>query len=196
MSPLQETEMFFLKQMIKQHHSLYRIPIKAEYWEDIFDTAVNKRDDDRSISHDTGHDTMDEAEGISYQNKSGVIKMYKGEKILEWSGHRTGSYDTIQDKVDFISSQDIDYYVFLARDDKEWGRGIKKYHLIKIASDFIKYNELNWSPHHNKNGKHIGYKTDDGDLSASITFSMSHQLWTKAKFNYIEDNAEIHTIEI
>ena len=26
---------------IKQHHDLYRFPVKAELWEDIFDQAIN-----------------------------------------------------------------------------------------------------------------------------------------------------------
>ena len=60
---------------ITQHHKLYRFPVKAELWEDIFDQVINGIDSEwEGGGHSTGADVISEGEDETrYQNKSGDI---------------------------------------------------------------------------------------------------------------------------
>ena len=65
-----------IKNKITQHHKLYRFPVKAELWEDIFDQVINGKDSNWSGGgHSVGADVISEGDDKTrYQNKSGVIK--------------------------------------------------------------------------------------------------------------------------
>jgi hypothetical protein len=164
---------------IHQHHQLYRFPLKAELWEDIFDQAINDSNKRWKMgSHAVGADVVSD-EGIRYQLKGGMIDVSKD--TVEWSGSRTTQYKTIQEKINFISDKHCDMYALLARNKKEWNRGLQKYYLLMFDANLINYSKLNWEERSN------GWSGANVELqySAEIHKSMSHQLWTRASLSYL-----------
>ena len=91
-----------IEQKLKQHHELYRFPVKAELWEDIFDQVINGKNSNwNGGGHSSGADVISEnSDGTLYQNKSGDINFNKG--TIKWNGHRTTSKKTIDEKIKFI----------------------------------------------------------------------------------------------
>ena len=85
---------------LKLHHTLYRFPVKAEYWEDIWDQCINSNGSNWiGGSHTSGPDTIDEKSNITYQNKSGIIK----DNHVKITSHRTkNAGPTIEEKLNFI----------------------------------------------------------------------------------------------
>ena len=183
-----------IKGKLTHHHELYRFPVKAELWEDIFDQVINPNSDKwEGGGHSVGADVIAENDlrygifpkGSRIQNKSGSINLKN--QTIKWNGHRTTSHKTIEEKVDFISQSHYDFYVMLGRVKKEWDQGKKVYHLIIFDSDKIDYSKLKWEEKMSKdNSKVTGWK-GIGELpySADITISTSHQLWTTANLNYL-----------
>lgn len=178
-----------IKQKLEQHHQLYRFPVKGELWEDIFDQVINGNNGDWNMGgHDVGTDVVSHSDGLRYQNKAGVIDIEKG--TLVWSGHRTTKHKTLNEKVEFISENHCDKYIMLARNKKEWDNGIRRYYLLSFDSDLIDYNQLNWeeslSPKNNTISGWVG-KNENLNYSAKIVKSMSDQLWTEARIDYLGD---------
>jgi len=164
---------------IHKHHQLYRFPLKAELWEDIFDQTINGGSIRWNMgSHTVGADVISK-EGIRFQLKGGMIDVKKDS--IQWSGSRTTQYKTIEEKIDFISGNHCDMYAMLARNKKEWDRGLQKYYLLTFQANLIDYTKLNWTE------KEEGWSGVNIELnySAGIQKSMSHQLWTKAKLSYL-----------
>jgi hypothetical protein len=181
-----------VKEKLKIHHTLYRFPVKAELWEDIFDQCINGDCSDWIPGgHDVGTDVLCETTGTRYQNKGGEVNLKKG--TITWSGHRTTSHRTINDKIKFISQKHCDEYVMLARNKKEWVNGNKIYYLINFNSSLIDYSKLNWSETYSKKGKLSGWvgKNDKLPYSAKISLSMSAQLWTECSIDYLENIKKI-----
>lgn len=181
-----------IEEKIKLHHQLYRFPVKAELWEDIFDQCINGIDSNWNVGgHDVGTDVVSEKDGTGYQNKGGEINHKK--RTITWSGHRTTSHETLQDKIDFISKKHCDEYVMLARDKKDWKKGNKIYYLINFKSSLIDYSKLKWSETFSKNGKLTGWvgTSDKLPYSAKISLSMSAQLWTTCDIDYLENMEKI-----
>lgn len=182
-----------IKEKLKKHHQLYRFPVKAELWEDIYDQVINSGSLGWNMGgHDVGTDVISKAEGIRYQNKAGDIDLKN--RTITWSGHRTTKHKTINDKVKFISEKHCDKYVMLARNKDEWYRGIKKYYLLIFNSNLIDYSKLNWKEYTSKDTDNIaGWKgeSDEMPFSAKIIKTMSHQLWTKANLDYLGTPIEI-----
>jgi hypothetical protein len=181
-----------IEEKLKLHHKLYRFPVKAELWEDIFDQSINGLDSNWSIGgHSVGADVICEKTGTNYQNKSGDVNHKKS--TITWNGHRTTSHATIKDKVDFISKKHYDKYVMLGRNKNEWKNGIKKYYLITFDSSLIEYSKLEWNETFSKKGKLSGWVGKNKNLpySAKISISMSEQLWTECDINYLGTPIEI-----
>jgi hypothetical protein len=180
-----------IKKKLLQHHMLYRYPVKAELWEDIFDQIINPKSKTWNMgSHSTGADVVCGTTGIRYQNKSGTIK----NNILRWSGHRTTKHETLEEKIQFISSDHCDQYVMLARDSKEWSCGIMKYYFITFDASIIDYTRLTWTPTLNrKKTKVTGWKGNTDNYEAKIIRGASDQLWTWANLSYL---GNIHPIII
>jgi hypothetical protein len=182
-----------IKTKLKQHHELYRFPVKAELWEDIFDQVINSGSLGWDMgNHNVGTDVVSKSDGIRYQNKAGNIDLKNG--TITWSGHRTTKHKTIEEKISFISENHCDKYVMLARNSKEWERGIKKYYLLTFDSSLIDYSKLEWNEYVSKDGDKIaGWsgKNENLPYSAKITKTMSDQLWTEAKINYLGTPIEI-----
>ena len=181
-----------IEEKINLHHQLYRFPVKAELWEDIFDQCINGMDSNWNVGgHDVGTDVVSEADGTNYQNKSGDINHKKGS--ITWSGHRTTSHETIKDKINFISKKHCDTYIMLGRNKGEWKKGIRKYYLIQFDSSLIDYSKLNWIETFSKKGKLTGWVGKNNNLpySAKISISMSEQLWTECDIDYLGKPIEI-----
>ena len=181
---------------ITQHHKLYRFPVKAELWEDIFDQVINGIDSEwEGGGHSTGADVISEGEDKTrYQNKSGDINYNKN--IIKWNGHRTTSHKTIEEKLNFISLPHCDKYVMLGRNKKDWKKGVKKYWYIEFDSNKIDYTKLNWIEKYSRKGNLTGWVGTNEELpySAVINISQSDQLWTECDLDYLGKKVEI-TIE-
>lgn len=178
-----------IKEKLEQHHRLYRFPVKGELWEDIFDQVINGENGDWNMGgHDVGTDVVSYSDGVRYQNKAGVIDIEKG--TLIWSGHRTTKHKTLNEKIEFISDNHCDKYIMLARNKKEWENGIRRYYLLTFDSKLIDYTKLNWqesvSPKNNSVSGWVG-SGENLNYSAKIVKSMSDQLWTEAKIDYLGD---------
>tara|TARA_B110000971_G_scaffold137297_1_gene140364 strand:+ start:1685 stop:2338 length:654 start_codon:yes stop_codon:yes gene_type:complete len=181
-----------LKSKLMQHHELYRFPVKAELWEDIWDQCINPIGSNWvGGGHQPGADTMDEQSNISYQNKSGQIK---GSHV-DITSHRLAKQagPSFNDKLNFISQKHCDKYVLLSRDEKDWKKSIKSYNLMIFDSKLLDFRSLEWSEHipskgKNKgkhNGGYIG-KGDPGKFSARIDGEgSSNQLHISININYI-----------
>ena len=182
-----------IKQKLKQHHQLYRFPVKAELWEDIYDQVINSGSLGWNMGgHDVGTDVVSKDGGIRYQNKAGKIDLKNG--TITWSGHRTTKHKTINEKVNFISEKHCDKYVMLARNKDDWDSGIKKYYLLIFDSHLIDYSKLNWTEYTTKDTDNVaGWKGDSNEIpvSAKIIKTMSDQLWTEAKLDYLGEPIEI-----
>ena len=176
---------------LQWHHSGYRYPVKAEYWEDIWDKCINPQGSDWvGGGHQSGADTKHNITGISYQNKSGTIN----DNIVSFTSHRLKSRgETLKQKIEFLSEDHCDKYVLLSRDKNEWENGIKAYKLMIFNSKLINFRELKWIrdiPKRGKNkGKHTGkYKgiEENNNYSARIDGpGTSHQLHIDIKLDYI-----------
>jgi hypothetical protein len=182
-----------IKDKISQHHELYRFPVKAELWEDIFDQAINGKDSNwNGGGHSVGADVVSEGKDKTrYQNKSGDINLNKN--TIKWNGHRTTSHKTIEEKLDFISKPHYDKYVMLGRNKKDWDNGIKRYWLLVFNADIIDYKALDWKETYGKNGEVNGWSGSEDNLSytAKISKSMSDQLWTECDIDYLGKKIEI-----
>lgn len=170
---------------IKQHHQLYRFPVKAELWEDIFDQVINGENNSswNMGNHDVGTDVIGN-DGIRYQNKSGTINIHRSKKqTITWSGHRTTSHETLNEKINFISQNHCDKYVFLARNQKEWEKNVKRYYLFLVNASVIDYTKLLWTEKYTKNGKALSAwhgNNPEVPYSAKLICDLSGQLWTTA----------------
>jgi len=182
-----------IEHMLNQHHKLYRFPVKAELWEDIFDQSINGWDSKwEGGGHSVGADVISEdVDRTRYQNKSGSININKN--IIKWNGHRTTTHKTIEDKINFISKPHYDKYIMLGRNDKDWKNGIKRYWYIEFDSDKIDYTKLKWTEKYSKNGNLTGWVGTNDELpySAVINKSQSDQLWTECDLNYLGKKTEI-----
>lgn len=194
---LSSTHINELTNKLKQHHDIYRFPVKAELFEDIFDTVINGNNTTWvGGGHSVSADVVCNTTNTKFQLKSGELD--KNKNTIKWNGHRTTKFKTIQEKIDFISSHKVDKYVMLARDKKDWDKGNKKYYLLCFESDKIDYSKLSWQEKMGRKGDPTGWKGTSYDnnnstpYSAEINKSMSDQLWTTCSLSYLCDPIEIN----
>ncbi len=192
------TQIEALKKKLKEHHSLYRFPVKAEIWEDIYDQICNGWNSGWELemgNHDTGTDII---AGNRKQLKSGALNF--NQETLKWSGSRTTQYATLEEKINFFDQDHHDEYVFLARNKQEWTNGEKVYYLITLDPNFIKYSNLDWVPTYGTRGKNMGirngWKANGPDYSAVIQGACGDQLWTTVSLDYIKEHATFLKITI
>lgn len=188
-----QNEMLMKKiyEKLQWHHSGYRYPLKAEYWEDIWDQCINPDGSDWvGGGHQSGADTEHNITKIRYQNKSGTIN----DDIVSFTSHRLKSRgETLEEKIEFISKDHCDKYVLLSRDKNKWKKDIKSYTLMIFDSKLIDFSSLKWHSDIPKIGKnkdtHIGkYKGVDENNNYSARIDgpgTSHQLHIDIKLDYI-----------
>ena len=185
-----------IEEKIKLYHQLFRFPLKAELWEDIFDQTINSENTRwEGGSHTQGGDVTG-PNGITYQNKSGQIK----NDTLVWSGNRLTRHSGLQAKVNFISKHLYDKYAFLARNDNDWINDKKIYHFIVLDASFIDYSfeNLDWTETYATKGamkgQCNGWEGKCPNFYANIRKQMSDQLWTTARLSYLKKCADIYEI--
>jgi hypothetical protein len=170
-----------IKNKVLDHHKIYRIPIKAEYWEDIVDSIMGGDNSNFvPFNHSKGFDIEFEIDCTKYlpQLKSGVIENNR----LYFPSHRLSRFLTLEEKLDFLNNLTYDHYIFLARDKGEWN---KKYHIHTLETKKIDFNSLNWIEVLGKKGRYknevSGWQgtNENNTINCKIVKSMSHQLWVE-----------------
>ena len=108
-----------IKKRILEHHKLYRLTIKGEYWEDIFSQAVLQiggfSDWAPERTHTIGMDQIcswGDYNNLRISNKSGLYTI--SSQTLKISGSRSTSYDTLEEKIQHFSNKQEDFYSCLA----------------------------------------------------------------------------------
>lgn len=164
---------------LRVHHSVYRLPCTSEYLEELVSDTLKENyifnDWQPNRSHSVSVD-MTTDDGVSISVKSGMYDPKK--KILKFSGSRLGKYDTIEDKISHVMNSSADVYVCLAKVDQDWSsipdkNSDKTYYLFVFPKQALDYNSATWYKKENI------WCLDAIGLSAYISPSMSHQLWTK-----------------
>tara|TARA_B110000503_G_C6972079_1_gene339619 strand:+ start:61 stop:627 length:567 start_codon:yes stop_codon:yes gene_type:complete len=178
---ISENKLDKLGKLIQSHIELYpKISVKAEQFESLF--SVVTESDWNPNNHNPNEDMITEIKGIQKPSlKSGVIK----NNILEISSHRTTTYKTLQDKIEFLKSRDYDSYICLARPNKDQQHN---YNLIYFNKNVINYDSLNWVDTYGKNGSHSGWcgKNKDDTITVKIIKSMSDQVWIRLNINKVK----------
>jgi hypothetical protein len=175
-----------LKEKITQHHLLYRCPVHGPFWEDIFDQVINSDDLNWNMgSHTPGPDVVCSSTRTRYQNKSGTVDLKKN--TLEWSGHRTTKYKSLDEKLQFLSQIRYDKYAMLARANPEWKKKLQRYYFIIFDSSLIDYSKLNWTEVFDKNANVSGWYGSHPELAytAKINMGLADQVWTTAQISHL-----------
>ena len=169
-----------IKKRILEHHKLYRLTIKGEYWEDIFSQAVLQiggfSDWAPERTHTIGMDQIcswGDYNNLRISNKSGLYTI--SSQTLKISGSRSTSYDTLEEKIQHFSNKQEDFYSCLATSS------LKKdpnYYLFFFDSKILNYDQVNWEPTYDKTNKHTGWKAVSNTYTAWIKKNLSDQLWT------------------
>ena len=177
---LSEETLNQIESKIQQHHQIYRIPVKAESWEDLADQAINgEKTEYKPFNHNIVFDLNLTVDSNHYKSslKAGVIK---GDR-LHFSSHRLGRFESLDDKINFLDNVEYDNFLFLSRNDNTiWD---KTYHILSLDSKLITYRDLNWVEELGKRGKYkstvsswVG-TSNGGNIKCKIVKAMSHQLW-------------------
>jgi hypothetical protein len=161
---------------------LYRLPAISEYLEELIAEALQENgypnDWKPNRSHTISKDlTLDE--GKSFSIKSGMYNPKT--KTLKFSGSRLGKHSTIEAMVESIEETHADFYICLAKCDKDWSKTPEKedpktYYLFVFESGKIDYSGV-WGVSESKKGG-FKYVIDKPGMHAKIAPSMSYQLWT------------------
>jgi len=178
---LSEDDLDLIGDKISGHANLYHnIPIKAEYWESIVSSTLGV--DWTPNNHNTNRDLVTPIQNMSKPSlKSGIIK--KGFLII--SSHRTTEHKTLDDKIQFLKSRDLDSYLCLSRTFK--GKITHKYKLIYFNKNIIDWDSFLWVDTYNKKGEHSGYlgTNPTKTIIIKIHLSMSHQVWVEIDMNLV-----------
>ena len=179
---------------IKLHHDLYLIPVADLMWEEILFRSLKFVGDDDADwdagSHAIGADIMNSKYG-DISCKTGAKKYVKkyDTTFVKINGSRTTKYETIEEKKEFFAIEKEDVYFCLARDKKEWKRGEKKYYLYVFKS--LDHAGLEWTETFGKKGKSTGWSASNDYMNCKISKSMSDQLWTEIKEDYVDEQYSI-----
>ena len=189
-----------IEDIIKAHHNIYDLPVLAEYWENVLSRSLRangiNNDWTPDLNHAQGLDMIIE-DKLRVSCKSGQI-LGRKQNVLKISGSRMTKHKTLQEKLDYLADKKEDVYMCLSRSKKDWNKGKRKYSFVVFPSDILQYSSMNWvdtfvTKGPNK-GMLNGHKASNEALDATISFSCSHQLWTKIKD--FKDNENIFIKEI
>lgn len=180
----------YLIPKLKVHHSVYRLPAIAEFLEELIAETLKENEHPNdwkpNRSHTVSKDLTLTENNLSFSIKSGVYDPVKG--TLKFSGSRLGKHDTIEAMVEQIESTHADFYICLARAEKEWSaipekHEDKKYHLFVFEASKLDYSGT-WGVKESKKGG-FKYVMDIPGMHAKISPSMSYQLWTTVSTSVI-----------
>ncbi len=164
---------------VHQYHLVFDQPLAGTYWEEILSKSFADIGHETTWtpnnSHKVGEDfKISNLIGSSISCKSGVFKHNKTHnlgKCVEFSSSRTISHKTLEEKLEHLNSHNYDYHFMLSKHMKF----DKTYELLIIGSEMCKVLDLTWEA--NKNGKKGDFVSVSGPFKATITESMSGQLW-------------------
>lgn len=172
-----------IKHRIHEHHNLYDLSVKGEYWEEILAKSIlaigGTTDWEAERTHTIGKDQIcswDNYQNKRISNKSGVYTI--SSNTLKINGSRSTTYQTLEEKIDYFADKQEDYYFCLATST------LKKdinYYLFFFASSLLDYKNAEWKEQHNEQKKLIGWNCDTPIYKAWIKRNMSDQLWTHIK---------------
>jgi hypothetical protein len=169
-----------IKHRVHEHHRLYDLTIKGEYWEEIFAKSIiatgGVSDWSAERTHTIGLDQIcswSTYDNKRVSNKSGLYTI--STDTLKINGSRSTSFNTLEEKVKYFSDKQEDVYMCLATSSLKKDNN---YYLFSFESKILNYSEANWIPHVNKEGKEAGWKCETDVYKAWIKLNMSDQLWT------------------
>jgi len=169
-----------ITRLLGEYHQVISGQAKAEIWEEIcakaLDLAGYGTDWTPDYNHGIGTDqTTDDGTAIS--NKGGSLS--SDGTTLTISGSRLTKFATLDEKIDHIHNKDEDYILCLACAKPFVGT----YDFIVIDATKLDYKNAAWSETIGQRGKNkskvVGWNAEGNHYTASITKSMSDQLWTK-----------------
>lgn len=176
-----------LTMLLAIHHELYRSPCKGVLLEELFYIASKSvgynSDWKPDGSHQVGKDQS--VNNIAISNKSGEHRKRKkdGKVTLKITGSRTSKFKTLEDKLDFLSERRYDYTVCCARNNSDWNKGQRVYHLIALPHINYQSEEFKWKPQLNDQGqeKDQQWKTENnkGIVAWIGAKTVSGQLFTE-----------------
>ena len=186
----------YLSVSLTKHHELYSGRCKGEYWEENCATALEASgfgsDWKPDFNHGVGTDQITNC-GIRISNKSG--KLTANNSILEISGSRLTSYQSLSEKLNFLKTKHEDYIFCLATNERDWKKNIRRYQFIVIDSNKLDYHLASWTDMMGTKpstlNQIVGHHCIGNGYTAKIQKSMSHQLWTKIESTLFEESHEI-----
>jgi len=171
---------------LQNHHKMYSSKCNAIQWEEICCNSLKASgfgsDWVPNLSHKIGTDQETDG-GTEISNKSG--RLSEDELSLIISGSRLTKHNTIQDKLDALTAHTEDYVYSLATKKSFDANNNCKYYFIVIDTEELDYGNQDWE----QTGP--GWACEANDYTATITRSMSDQLWTNISASIFELCEEI-----
>tara|TARA_Y100000310_G_scaffold293155_1_gene322549 strand:- start:207 stop:767 length:561 start_codon:yes stop_codon:yes gene_type:complete len=171
-----------LTTQFESYHDLLISPINGIHWENLLYNALLKQSDDiiwNPGSHQVGTDITYNGIGISC--KGGRIRGKK-RPIFNISSHRTTSYTTLQEKIEYLSLNHEDAFFCLSYKDDLPSH---HYTLYTFDSDVLDYKSLEWQ------STKGGWKGKGPTFEAKIQSSMSDQLWLLVPLSVLNERVVI-----
>lgn len=181
---------------VKAFHKMFRQPITGTIWEEVLSNSFNDVGYKTTWKPDNSHKVGEDMSIIGVQMsrlscKSGVFKNNRSHNLgpcVEFSSSRTTSFKTLEEKLEHLSKSHYDYHFMLSKKDKFDGT----YKLLIIDANLCNVRDLDWES--NKNGKPDDYVTKrGGPFKATITGSMSGQLWVTLPLSRVSHMFDIQT---
>lgn len=232
-----------LERQIRSYHTLFDLPLKAEWWEETLHRSLGKIGFSTTWlpdnSHQVGMDmSIPEIAKSRISCKSGaIINCQKlGKWCVNFNGSRTTKQKTLEEKIKYLSTSKDDYYFLLSRQKKQTPtvkeiraklkalglptKGKKSelqarleaanpqstcqseprhsYVIMVFPSSLVRPDQAIWEE---KKDRKTGTKVtgwsgickmdDDPRFCASITKSMSDQLWTTLSLSLVPHQFKI-----
>ena len=179
----------YLKHRIKAYHSMFSLPLIAEFWEETLHRSFGDLNYHTTWTPNRSHAVGEDMNIPSIVHsriscKSGQFTTTRELKKLcvKINGGRSTKFKTIEEKIKHFSGDHDDVYCCLAK-SKSFD---KKYTLLVFKSSLIKVNKLKWNE--SNTGKEWHGK---GIFNANIGKSMSAQLWSTIPLELIKYKFEI-----
>jgi hypothetical protein len=175
-----------IEKNIKSFHNLLCQPITGTIWEELLSRSFSEIGYETTWKPNNSHKVGEDMKIISLDDsriscKSGVIinnRTHKLGECVHFSSSRTSSFKTLDEKLKHLSKSHCDYHFMLSKKDK-------MYKLLIIKADVCNVMNLDWES--NKNGNPDDYVSKvGGPFKATITGSMSGQLWVTLPLTLVE----------
>lgn len=184
MKKLSDEYFEIVENTIREHHKLYRYPVKGEYVEDLLSLALEHVGYDHEWvegGHASGADIICENDQESFSVKSNTLRGVDKMRMDISSYRLTRFGNDINKMTEYIDNKNFGSYLIFTRRSqrgkayeklKEKGGGFEEYFLFQIPSDIVTASDKEWE----KTGSGWKAKIERG-FHLSITKSMSNQYW-------------------